>query len=66
MFASGQKDNIHFIKAGVGGTPSQLGMIRYERDILRDGRVEPDIVIVEFAVNDEGMRLRAYHMKVCA
>ncbi|MFY9505760.1 MAG: cation diffusion facilitator family transporter [Caldicoprobacterales bacterium] len=54
MFASGQKDNIHFIKAGVGGTPSQLGMIRYERDILRYGRVEPDIVIVEFAVNDEG------------
>ncbi|WP_306813036.1 SGNH/GDSL hydrolase family protein [Paenibacillus soyae] len=43
---------IRFIKAGVGGTPSELGMIRYERDVLRDGAVQPDIVIVEFAVND--------------
>lgn len=47
-------ENIHFIKAGVGGTPSELGMIRYERDVLRDGKVTPDIVVVEFAVNDEG------------
>ncbi|ASA20784.1 SGNH/GDSL hydrolase family protein [Paenibacillus donghaensis] len=47
-------DNIHFVKAGVGGTPSELGVIRYERDILRDGSVAPDIVVVEFAVNDEG------------
>jgi len=46
--------NIHYVKAGVGGTPSELGIIRYERDILKDGSVEPDIVIVEFAVNDEG------------
>ena len=52
--------NFHFIKAGVGGTPSELGMIRYERDVLRvgeDGEASPnppDIVIVEFAVNDEG------------
>ncbi len=49
----GDTDNIHFIKAGVGGTPSQLGMIRFERDILRDGAVTPDLVVVEFAVNDE-------------
>ncbi|MEJ6951779.1 SGNH/GDSL hydrolase family protein [Natronospora cellulosivora (SeqCode)] len=48
------KDNVHFVKAGVGGTSSELGMIRYQRDILRDGTVEPDIVIIEFAVNDEG------------
>lgn len=52
MFGKDGGDNIHFIKAGVGGTPSQLGVIRYERDVLRDGAVEPDIVIVEFAVND--------------
>ena len=44
--------NVHFIKAGVGGTPSQLGVIRYERDVLRDGTVQPDLVVVEFAVND--------------
>ena len=48
------EENIHFIKAGVGGTPSEFGMLRYERDVLREGAVEPDIVVVEFAVNDEG------------
>lgn len=51
MFGKGC-DHIHFIKAGLGGTPSELGMIRYDRDILRDGAVQPDIVVVEFAVND--------------
>ena len=56
----GTDENIHYRKAGVGGTPSELGMIRYERDVLRmqeDGRITedlPDIVVVEFAVNDEG------------
>lgn len=50
----GRGDNVRLIKAGVGGTPSELGMIRFERDVLRDGREEPDLVIVEFAVNDEG------------
>ena len=43
-----------FVKAGVGGTPSELGMIRFERDVLRDGKCEPDLVVIEFAVNDEG------------
>lgn len=43
-----------YIKAGVGGTPSQLGMLRYDRDITRDGAEQPDLVVVEFAVNDEG------------
>ncbi|MFP4661675.1 MAG: SGNH/GDSL hydrolase family protein [Halanaerobiales bacterium] len=54
MFGKGKGNNVHFIKAGVGGTSSELGMIRYERDILKDGKVEPDVVIVEFAVNDAG------------
>ncbi|WP_435170183.1 SGNH/GDSL hydrolase family protein [Paenibacillus glycanilyticus] len=52
--AGADGNHIHLIKAGVGGTPSELGMIRYDRDILRDGASEPDIVIVEFAVNDAG------------
>jgi len=52
LFGQNGGDHIHFIKAGVGGTPSELGMIRYERDILRGGKVHPDIIIVEFAVND--------------
>lgn len=46
--------NVRYIKAGVGGTPSQLGILRYNRDICRDGAVQPDLVVVEFAVNDEG------------
>ena len=45
---------VRYIKAGVGGTPSQLGLVRYDRDITRDGAVHPDLVVVEFAVNDEG------------
>lgn len=54
LLGKGVNENIHYIKAGVGGTPSELGMIRYERDVLREGEVQPDIVVVEFAVNDEG------------
>lgn len=54
LAGKGVDENIHYIKAGVGGTPSELGMIRFERDVLRDGSKLPDIVIVEFAVNDEG------------
>ncbi|KAI7260612.1 hypothetical protein KC345_g10023 [Hortaea werneckii] len=54
LFGKNGGENIHYVKAGVGGTPSELGVIRYERDILRDGAVMPDIVVVEFAVNDEG------------
>lgn len=51
-FGKDGSDHIRFIKAGVGGTPSELGMIRYDRDILRDGTVQPDILVIEFAVND--------------
>lgn len=52
IFGKNGGENVHFVKVGVGGTPSELGMIRYERDILRDGTVEQDIVVVEFGVND--------------
>ena len=45
MFCDG--DYFQNIKAGVGGTPSELGMIRYERDVLRNFTVQPDIVVVE-------------------
>ena len=46
--------NIHYVKAGVGGTPSEFGMVRYDRDVRMNGEIEPDLVIIEFAVNDEG------------
>lgn len=51
-FAKGGK--VDLVKAGVGGTPSELGMIRFERDVLRDGIKKPDLIVIEFAVNDEG------------
>jgi len=53
-FGKGDGSNVHFIKAGVGGTPSELGLTRYEDDVLRKGTVEPDVVVIEFAVNDAG------------
>ena len=46
--------HVHFVKAGVGGTSSEFGVVRYERDVLRGGSVSPDILVIEFAVNDLG------------
>lgn len=54
LFTNDGGKNVNFIKAGVGGTPSELGVIRYEKEVTDFGRVKPDVVIVEFAVNDEG------------
>lgn len=54
LFSPSGGENVEYIKAGVGGTPSELGMVRYDRDVTRDGEVKPDLVIIEFAVNDEG------------
>lgn len=48
----GKGDNVKFINAGMAGTPSSLGMIRYQRDVLDRTESAPDIVFVEFAVND--------------
>ena len=53
-FGYGDGSNVHYVKAGVGGTPSELGLTRYESDVLRNGTVAPDIVVIEFAVNDAG------------
>ena len=45
--------NVHFINAGLSGTPSTLGVIRYQRDVItkNDGHL-PDLLVIEFAVND--------------
>lgn len=40
---------INFVNAGLSGTPSILGNVRLERDVLAH---KPDICFVEFAVND--------------
>lgn len=40
---------LRFVNSGISGTPSLLGITRLEQDVLR---YDPDIVFVEFAVND--------------
>ncbi len=50
----GTDENIRYVKAGVGGTSSELGMLRYDREVCCGGKVRPDVVVVEFAVNDAG------------
>ncbi len=54
--AFGTGDNVHFVNGGMSGTPSSLGIIRYEKDVLGQMAVgeTPDILFVEFAVNDSG------------
>lgn len=54
LCGKGTEENIRYVKAGVGGTSSELGMVRYDRDVCAEGAVVPDLVIVEYAVNDEG------------
>ncbi len=45
--------NVHFINAGLSGTPSTLGVIRYSRDVIEKNEGhQPDLLIIEFAVND--------------
>ncbi len=49
--------NVHFINAGMSGTPSNLGVVRYNRDVigrLPEGSSHPDVLFIEFAVNDYG------------
>lgn len=45
----GTGDNVKYVNAGLSGTPSTLGNLRLQRDVLSHN---PDICFVEFAVND--------------
>jgi len=47
------KANVREINAAIGGTPSGLGVFRLHQDVLRH---KPDLVFVEFAVNDGGTK----------
>lgn len=46
--------NVIFDGAGLSGTPSPLGLIRYESDVVKTLGSTPDILVIEFAVNDGG------------
>lgn len=61
--------NIKLVNAGVGGTASTFGWMRWDRDILqrvKDTDGLPDLVIVEYAVNDgqEPTKHRCYESMV--
>lgn len=52
MFAekfAADADKVHYVNAGISGTPSRLGITRLQQDVLSKG---PDVVFIEFAVND--------------
>ena len=57
---------IEYVNAGVGGTPSALGIMRYDKDVTANCSETPDLVVVEFAVNDyqEPTEGRAYESLV--
>lgn len=44
--------NIEFNGAGLSGTPSLLGLVRYESDVVKPYNHTPDLLIIEFAAND--------------
>ncbi len=49
--------NVTLVNAGVGGTPSPFGWLRYQREIVdrvpaKDADSLPDVVVIEFSVND--------------
>jgi len=41
--------NVTYVNAGIGGTPSDFGVARVDKDVLS---FDPDFTIVEFSVND--------------
>lgn len=43
---------ITYINAGLSGTGSSLGVMRYDRDVVEMAGCQPDIVFLEFAIND--------------
>ncbi len=49
LLADGHTDTVKYVNAGISGTPSILGNLRLQRDVISQGA---DIVFVEFAVND--------------
>lgn len=50
------KTNIRFINAGIGATGSDYGALRIKRDLLA---YQPDLVVVEYAVNDPNTQAAA-------
>ena len=53
-YAPGDGSNFTFNNAGLSGTGSLLGIVRYQRDVVEVCGGAPDLLVIEFAVNDNG------------
>lgn len=55
-----------FDGAGLSGTPSALGLVRYENHVVNVLKTNPDLLIIEFAVNDymECSKTRAFEYMI--
>lgn len=53
-YAAGDGSNLSFNNAGLSGTGSLVGIVRYEQDVVKVCGGNPDLLIIEFAVNDNG------------
>ena len=53
-YAPGDGSNLSFNNAGLSGTGSLVGIVRYEEDVVKVCGGNPDLLIIEFAVNDNG------------
>ena len=51
------ENNVHNHNVGVGGTGSEYGLLRLKRDVIDKN---PDMVFIEFAVNDGGRDTTRY------
>ena len=53
-YAPGDGSSVSFNNAGLSGTGSLLGVVRYDQDVVKVCGGAPDLLIIEFAVNDNG------------
>ena len=53
-YAPGDGSNVSFNNAGLSGSGSLVGIVRYEQDVVKVCGKDPDLLIIEFAVNDNG------------
>ncbi len=53
-YAPGDGKNFTFNNAGLSGTGSLVGAVRYQKDVVEVCGGAPDLLVIEFAVNDGG------------
>ena len=46
--------NLTFDGAGLSGSSSVVGLVRYQQDVVDVLKTDPDLLVIEFAVNDGG------------